>query len=68
MNTLPPSLSKSYAVGLPSPHKKVAIHTQSILTLPPTDYKSYAVCPTPYQDMTFLKSMNFTTPKFNMTV
>jgi len=34
MTTLPPTLSKSYAVGLPSP-QKVASHTQSILTLPP---------------------------------
>jgi len=29
---------------------------------PPNRPKSYAVCPTPYQDMTFqLKSINFTT-------
>jgi len=56
----PPTLSKSYAVGLPYP-QKVASHTQSIFTLPNRP-KSYAVCPTPYQDMTFqLKSINFTT-------
>jgi len=31
-------------------------------TLPPTLSKSYAVCPTPYQDMTFqLKSIHFNT-------
>jgi len=47
MTTLPPTLSKSYAVGLPSPQKS---------------RKSYALCPTPYQEMTFqLKSINFTT-------
>jgi len=35
--------------------------TQSILTLPLNRPKSYAECPTPYQDKTFqLKSINFT--------
>jgi len=45
------------------PPPKVASHTHSILTLPPTDQSHmYAVCPTPYQDMTFqLKSINFIT-------
>jgi len=42
----PPTLSKSHAVGLPSPQKVASHTTQSILTLPPTD-QSHTQCVRP---------------------
>jgi len=61
MTTLPPTLSKSYAVGLPSPQKIRKSYAVNF-DPPPNRSKLYAVCPTLYQDMTFqLKSINFTT-------
>jgi len=60
VTSLPPTLSKSYAVGLPSPKKSQVIRSKFWPS--PNRPKSYAVCLTPYQYMTYqLKSINFTT-------